>query len=92
MFDLERPVPFAVGIHRQLAAAFPDMPKRTLKGLLGWLTCRRAYLIACTAGAPRYGLQGQEGRVTERQAEHAKRLFAARDERARDKWIDRVAA
>ena len=92
LFDLDRPAPLAVGIYDQLATAYPKMPIGLLKGLLGWLTCRRSYLKACTPGATRYGLNGPDGAVTAVQAKFAATLFAARDARARDKWADRMAA
>lgn len=92
LFDLEKPVPFAIGLKQQLIETYSEMPKRTLQGLLSWLTCRRAYLKACVPGAPRYGLDGQVGCVTAEQATYANERFSWRDKRARDKWADRVAA
>ena len=86
LFKLDQPVPFSVGIRNELAAAYPAMPLRTLSMLFGWLTCRRAYLKACVAGAARYGLHGEDGIVTEHQASYARSRFVERNERARDKW------
>lgn len=93
LFDLTHPKPFAIGISAQLTALYPEMPKRTISGLLGWLTCRRAYLLACKPGAPRYALSGDPaGVVSDAEAQYAACRFIERDARAVDKWAGRVAA
>lgn len=76
LFDLERPVPFAVGISDELRAAYPAVPRVVLKGLFWWLTRRRAYLESCKTGVPRFGLNGVAGTVSEREAMYARKLHA----------------
>lgn len=93
LFDLDQPVPLAIGIYQQIHEAYPEMPPQTLKGLLAWLTCRRAYLLQCRPGAIRFDLQRcPAGVVTSEQAAYAKKRFAERDDRAKDKWSDRQVA
>jgi sRNA-binding protein len=83
LFSLEKPVPLACGIRLELADAHPKIPPPVLRKLLWWLTQRRAYLSACTAGAPRMGLAGPVGQVTEHQAAFSKSLFNKREAQAK---------
>lgn len=85
LFSLEKPVPLAYGIRLELADAHPEIPPPVLRKLLWWLTQRRAYLSVCTAGAPRMGLVGAVGDVTENQASFARALFCKREAEAQAK-------
>lgn len=93
LFDLDRPVPFKIGLDNDLAVTFPELSRTQAKRLLAWLTNRRAYLYACRQGAPRYGLGGISGTVTAEEAAHARQRFADRMARSRDDgWAERIAA
>lgn len=93
LFDLDNPKPLAIGIRREIRATYPEMPAQIVRGLLWWLTIRRAYLYACWIGALRYGLDGEpRGVVTCLENEYAAARFHERDDRAVDKWADRMAA
>lgn len=76
LFDLEKPVPFAVGISDELRATYPAVPKVVLKGLFWWLTRRKSYLESCKPGVTRFGLNGPAGTVSEREAAYARKLHA----------------
>lgn len=76
LFDLERPVPFSVGIHDEMKALYPAVPKVVLKGLFWWLTRRKAYLESCKPGAQRFGLNGPSGHVSGKEAAYARKLHA----------------
>lgn len=86
LFNLNAPKPFAIGIFNQVREAYPQIGITPTQGVLRWLTCRRAYLVACTQGAPRYGLTGPLGEVSAKEATYARRRFHERNERASDKW------
>jgi sRNA-binding protein len=81
LFDLETPVPFKIGIGPDLKARYPDMPNRVRDGLMKWLTRRRPYLRACTAGAARIGFDGPDGVVSEAHVLHAQQMHAERNAR-----------
>jgi len=83
LFDLEKPVPFAIGFHDELRALYPQVPKVILKGLLWWLTRRKLYLQACVTGANRYRLNGVSGTVSAGQAAHARKLHAEQKRKSR---------
>lgn len=86
LFNLDAPVPLKIGIADDFVEKFPDMPARTRKALLYWLTTRRAYSAACVEGAPRYGFDGPCGHVDEKGARQAAQRFLNRDAAAKDKW------
>ena len=88
LFSLEKPRPFAIGLHHAVRQEFPELPMRDVRDLLGWLGNRRAYLKACTEGATRYGLNGPAGQVTASEAQYAVERFIKRNETAEDKWDD----
>lgn len=92
LFDLKKPIPFAIGIYDELLAAYPEIPRILLHNLLRWLTMRRAYLVACKDGAKRWGLIGPNGTVSTAHAKHAKDKFMRRNETAFDKWQSEIAA
>lgn len=82
IFNLENPVPFKIGFHAEFRAAYPEMKSWLACVILQWLTSRRAYLAACTEGAPRYGLDGlPDGSVSAKHAAHAAALLKERDDR-----------
>jgi sRNA-binding protein len=61
------PVPWATGIHRDIAALFPETKPDTIRMALGiyQARCKPAYWRAIKAGAPRFDLHGnQRGEVT----------------------------
>ena len=69
VFDREAPVPLAIGIHRDIAAAHPDLSRNAMWAFLKQHVGRRAYLQGLTNGAPRYGLDAiPRGDVTAKQA------------------------
>ena len=69
VFDREAPVPLAIGIHRDIGAAHPDLSRNAIRGFLLRHTQRRAYRQGLTTGAPRFGLDGMPcGEVTAKQA------------------------
>lgn len=80
LFSLEKPVPLKIGINADIAQRFPDLPPYVRNTMLFWLTIRRAYLRACTDGAPRYGFDGPDGIVTAPQALLAAQKAASRDQ------------
>lgn len=93
LFSLDNPVPFKIGFHADVHTMFPAFGNKQARRLLAWLTQRRAYLIACQEGAPRYGFTGPCGVVTAAEAEHAKARFAERMARSKDDgWSERIAA
>lgn len=85
IFSLESPVPLACGIRFELAQIYPEIPPQVLRKMLWWLTQRRAYLCVCIAGAPRMGLAGAVGNVTEQQANFARAIFRRREAEAQTK-------
>lgn len=91
LLSLERPVPFKIGLHRDLMRAH-GLRYQVARRLLGWLSFRRAYLASCTEGAARYGLDGPSGTVCAEQAEYSKGIFEIRNARAEDPWPEARAA
>jgi hypothetical protein len=64
LFDIERPVPLAIHIHRQLGKV---LSAKRAKHLLEWWTDWQSYTAAVAAGGLRYNLDGSEaGEVSER--------------------------
>lgn len=92
LFSLEDPRPFKIGLSNDVAALYPDIDMHALGRLFSWLTCRRAYLKACVPGAPRYGLDGPSGEVTENQSKYAEGLFRYRERTSKPLSADRSAA
>jgi sRNA-binding protein len=68
LFDAEKPLPLAIGIHHALLEAMPDVTATQLRRVLSAWCCRPRYHAALTAGANRYGLESVQGVVTEAQA------------------------
>jgi hypothetical protein len=63
VFDLARPVPLAIGVHKTLAAILSHV---RAKYLVIWWTRHPAYVAAVAAGGSRYNLDGTEaGEISE---------------------------
>lgn len=86
LFSLDHPRPFKLGIRHDLRDLYPEITNMQSKDLFSWLCSRRAYLVACWEGAPRWGFGGPNGFVTAEQALRAREVFQRRNERAVDKW------
>lgn len=73
-----------IGIHRDIYALYPEIPKRTVHSLLSWHTRSWKYLEAASvAGTPRFDLNGNvAGEVTEEEAETARTKLAQRKPRS----------
>jgi ProP effector len=73
-----------VGIHFDIYALYPDIPKRTVHSLMSWHTRSPKYLEAASiAGTPRLDLDGETaGEVTEEQAKAAQVNLATRKARS----------
>jgi ProP effector len=80
----QRP-PLKLGIHRDLAAAAPDMDAGRLGRALRWYVNGKHYMAGMTEGAVRIGLDGtRAGIVTAIEAQHARgRLNAMRRRHAK---------
>lgn len=78
LFSLESPKPFKIGLFLDIKELYPDLPKGRIAAVLAWLTIRRAYLAACTEGAPRWGFNGPDGEVTAKQAAFAVEMLKVR--------------
>ncbi|MCV9964756.1 ProQ/FinO family protein [Pararhizobium sp. BT-229] len=74
-----------IGIHFDIYALYPDIPKRTVRSLMSWHTRSRKYLEAASvAGTPRLDLHGDlAGEVTEEQAKAAQDNLAERKARSK---------
>lgn len=74
-----------VGIHFDIYALYPDIPKRTVHSLMSWHTRSPKYLKAASeTGTPRRDLDGNvAGEVTEEQAKAAKDNLAERKARSK---------
>jgi sRNA-binding protein len=71
-FDHGLRVALAIGIHRQLAERYADVPTKTRRLALKEYTGSAAYLLLLIAGAPRVDITGAvSGAVTQAEAEHA---------------------
>ncbi len=87
LFSLDRPVPFRLGIHKQIIVRYPDVSSTLIRRFMGWVTCRRDYLMACAIpGVPRYDFDGPCGTVSAKEAEHARIHFIQRNSSASDPW------
>lgn len=86
LFSLENPRPFKIGIRQDFKAKYPDVPDRAVKDLFSWLCSRRAYLVVCIEGEPRWGFAGKDGEVNAEQARCSRERFKMRNDRAADKW------
>lgn len=82
LLDLQKPVPFKIGIHKDMIAAHRgEVSAFGVRCMFEWLTARSAYFSACSAGAARYGLDGPCGAVTEKDAARARALLTDKAER-----------
>jgi sRNA-binding protein len=69
--------PLKIGIHNDLAAAFPDLDPVEIGRALHWYCGDLRYHRACADGAERIDLSGNvAGTVTTAQAENAERMIA----------------
>ncbi len=70
------PVPLKIGIHHDIFAGHPDLPKKAVREALKRHTGTKGYLRVLVQGAARYSLHGgQDGIVTEREARIAEKLL-----------------
>lgn len=79
LFSYEKPVPFKVGIAKDVMAQAPFLKKPLIRRAFRDMTRRSKYLAACRAGAPRYDIHRQVcGVVTPAEAAYAQGQLAAR--------------
>ena len=81
--------PLAIGIHKAIMAAHPDIDKNALRKTLQRHTASTKYLKAVTAGGTRFGLDGApQGAITPEQQQQAnqdlKERFRKQAEQRRD--------
>ncbi len=81
--------PLAIGIHKAIMAAHPDIDKNALRKTLQRHTASIKYLKAVAAGGPRFGLDGvPQGDITPEQQQLAnqdlKERFRKQAEQRRD--------
>ena len=59
-FNRASPVPFAIGIHKDIRRMYPDVNRAVIKHALhSWASCK-AYKDAMIEGADRYALSGRK--------------------------------
>jgi len=77
----EPPEPLKIGIHKDILAAAPEIPKADVMCFLGWWAARIGYLRSASAvGRPRRDLDGNVcGEVGPAEAEWAAATVAARE-------------
>jgi sRNA-binding protein len=85
LFDKKNFVPLKLGIFHDILAASPDIDPRALKAVLGRWCGNVRYQQKLTANAPRTGLDGPNGEVSEAEALHASEKVTATVERAKAK-------
>jgi sRNA-binding protein len=75
LFVTPLPLPFAVGVGKQIIASVPaTMSKKPVRRAMQAWCNRQAYYKAILNGADRYGLDGKPaGEITEKDREHAKK-------------------
>jgi sRNA-binding protein len=69
--DQQPRVVLAIGIDRAIAKHYGDVPLRTRRLFFHEYTRRASYLTSLASSAPRIGLDGTAGHVTEDEALHA---------------------
>ena len=75
-------LPLAIGTDKALFAAWPDMPRKTVRTFMAIYCGAPSYLRALIAGGPRYRLDGaQEGEVSASDQAHAVERLAALEQR-----------
>ena len=75
-FDALNVKPFAIGVHKQIHSAMPELSVIQLKKAMSVWCCGSHYLRVCTEGATRYGLDGlPNGTVNAEHAEKSKQLL-----------------
>jgi hypothetical protein len=73
VFDIDMPVPLAIGVHAQVRDAL-GISDEAASDALRWWVQRAAYRAARTAGGPRYGLDGEPaGEVSDEHRGHMKK-------------------
>jgi sRNA-binding protein len=92
LFELDRPVLLAVGIHESLAGLVDDADTDQIKRALAVWCSRSCYLKAMVAGAGRHGLEGVHGEVTEEHAAEAAATLKQRKAADRAKLKAKKAA
>jgi sRNA-binding protein len=92
LFNAQKPVPLAIGIHAALHEAMPDFTADHIRrALISW--CKRPrYLEALTAGADRLGLDGVQGAVTEEQVADAAQQLKTLKARFQEKHTAKIEA
>jgi sRNA-binding protein len=68
LFNLQKPLPLAIGIREALVETLPDFTEKTISRFLASWCKRPRYLAALTANSNRFGLTGAQGTVTLEQA------------------------
>jgi sRNA-binding protein len=84
-----RLAPLKVGIHRDIAQRYPDVPRKTIRNFINGYVYHPAYLrLSSVAQSSRIDLDGEvSGVVTEQQAQHSLALMErhAAEQKARPK-------
>jgi len=78
--DVQQIKPFALGIHREIAAQLPEIPPARIGNTLAFFQRwgKGAYWRAVLKGGPRYTLDGiPNGEVTDKDQEYARQQLAA---------------
>lgn len=81
LFDAKDPSPLAIGVHKQIIAAFPDLKPCAVTQFLRIWTRREPYRKALAAdGGHRFDLSGVDaGEVSESDRQHAIEMLAKRE-------------
>ena len=78
--------PLAIGIDKELRAAFPDVSRKVLRAALGIQTHSLRYLKAMSAATERFNLQGETvDQVPEEHRAHAKTLLEAKEQKEQER-------
>lgn len=85
--------PLAIGIHKAIAAALPDLDQAALRRTLQRHTASTNYLKAITAGGNRFGLDGMpNGEITPEQQKQATQDLKERFRKQAEQRRERLKA
>jgi sRNA-binding protein len=72
-----RPVALKIGVHKDIMAAYPELPRPILRQFIKWYVYTPEYLQLIVPEAKRFDLAGLEvGEVTKDEIAHAQMLLA----------------
>jgi sRNA-binding protein len=86
VFDLDEPVPLALGIHDHIIAAEPSLCGPELEAFLQWYTSRGPYVLAMARGGKRAGLDGKAAGEVSAQHQSGARVAVAKFN-LRGRWL-----